>query len=57
MASKERQITGIDDSRPPERDPQPYETLHNLEIPNLAVTVILRLKKKKTIKLILKKLI
>lgn len=33
-------MTGIDDSRLPEREPQLYETLHNLEIPNLAVTVV-----------------
>lgn len=39
MAAKDRQLAAIEDSRPPERDPLPYETLHNLEIPNLAVTV------------------
>lgn len=39
MEAKDRQMAAIDDSRPPERDPVPFETLHNLEIPNLAVTV------------------
>lgn len=39
MASKDKQMASIEDSRPPERDPLPFETLHNLEIPNLAVTV------------------
>lgn len=41
MATKDRQIAAIEDSRPAERDPLPFETLHNLEIPNLAVTVSL----------------
>jgi len=39
MASKDRQIAAIEDSRPPERDSLVYQTIHNLEIPNLAVTV------------------
>jgi len=37
-ASKEKQITAIEDSRLPERDTVVYQTIHNLEIPNLAVT-------------------
>jgi hypothetical protein len=39
MGVKEKQVAAIEDSRLPERDPLPFETLHNLEIPNLAVTV------------------
>jgi hypothetical protein len=39
MSSKEKQIAAIEDSRLPERDSVAYETTHNLEIPNLAVTV------------------
>lgn len=39
MDTKQRQLAAIEDSRPAERDPLPFETLHNLEIPNLAVTV------------------
>ena len=39
MASKEKQMAAIEDSRLPERDSVAYETTHNLEIPNLAVTV------------------
>ena len=38
-ANKEKQITAIEDSRLPERDTVVYQTIHNLEIPNLAVTV------------------
>lgn len=38
MASKEKQMAAIEDSRLPERDSVAYETTHNLEIPNLAVT-------------------
>lgn len=32
-------MAAIEDSRPPERDSLVYQTIHNLEIPNLAVTV------------------
>jgi hypothetical protein len=39
MTHKDKQLAAIEDSRPPERDPVAYETIHNLEIPNLAVTV------------------
>ena len=39
MAIKEKQMAAIEDSRLPERDSVAYETTHNLEIPNLAVTV------------------
>lgn len=39
MSSKEKQVAAIEDSRLPERDSVAYETTHNLEIPNLAVTV------------------
>ena len=39
LASKDRQMAAIEDSRPPERDSLVYQTIHNLEIPNLAVTV------------------
>lgn len=38
IESKNKQITAINDSRLPERDSVAYETTHNLEIPNLAVT-------------------
>lgn len=38
VSHKNKQMAAIEDSRPPERDPVPYETIHNLEIPNLAVT-------------------
>lgn len=38
-ANKEKQLTAIEDSRLPERDTVVYQTIHNLEIPNLAVTV------------------
>ena len=34
-------MAAIEDSRPPERDSLVYQTIHNLEIPNLAVTVII----------------
>ena len=49
-ANKEKQLTAIEDSRLPERDTVVYQTIHNLEIPNLAVTVsaCLRYKKKKS---------
>lgn len=36
---KEKQMTAIEESRLPERDTVVYQTIHNLEIPNLAVTV------------------
>jgi hypothetical protein len=39
IANKERQMAAIDDSRPPERETSVYQTIHNLEIPNLAITV------------------
>jgi hypothetical protein len=39
IAHKEKQMAAIDDSRLPEKDPVAYETIHNLEIPNLAVAV------------------
>lgn len=39
MANKEKQMAAIDDSRQPERESSVYQTIHNLEIPNLAVTV------------------
>jgi hypothetical protein len=39
IAHKEKQMAAIEDSRLPERDSVAYETTHNLEIPNLAVTV------------------
>lgn len=38
MSNKEKQMTAIDDSRQPERESSVYQTIHNLEIPNLAVT-------------------
>lgn len=38
MANKEKQMAAIDDSRQPERESSVYQTIHNLEIPNLAVT-------------------
>jgi hypothetical protein len=34
-------MAAIDDSRQPERESSVYQTIHNLEIPNLAVTVII----------------
>ena len=39
VASKERQLAAVDDTRQPERESSVYQTIHNLEIPNLAVTV------------------
>ncbi len=39
IANKEKQMAAIDDSRQPERETSVYQTIHNLEIPNLAVTV------------------
>ena len=39
IESKNKQMNAINDSRLPERDSVAYETTHNLEIPNLAVTV------------------
>jgi hypothetical protein len=41
IESKNRQMAAINDSRLPERESVAYETTHNLEIPNLAVTVSL----------------
>lgn len=38
MSNKEKQMAAIDDSRQPERESSVYQTIHNLEIPNLAVT-------------------
>ena len=38
MESKNKQLTAIEDSRPHDRESAAYETNHNLEIPNLAVT-------------------
>ena len=40
LSSKDKQMTAIEDSRPPEREAvgPVYQTIHNLEIPNLAVT-------------------
>ncbi len=39
MAAKDKQMAAIEDSRLPDHDSVAYETIHNLEIPNLAVTV------------------
>jgi len=39
IANKEKQMAAIDDSRQPERETSVYQTIHNLEIPNLAITV------------------
>lgn len=36
---KEKQMTAIEESRLPEHDSIGYQTIHNLEIPNLAITV------------------
>jgi hypothetical protein len=36
---KEKQNAAIQDSRLPEKETADYQTIHNLEIPNLAVTV------------------
>jgi hypothetical protein len=37
--SKEKQMTAIEESKIQDRDTVLYQTIHNLEIPNLAVTV------------------
>ncbi len=43
MTSKDKQMAAIEDSRPPERDSLVYQTIHNLEIPNLAITVYFKI--------------
>jgi hypothetical protein len=39
MAAKDYQNQAIHQSRPEEKDYSGYHTVHNLEIPNLSVTV------------------